>query len=175
MTLILPLATVAVLAVTIFAAASDIRSLRIPNWQPLAALALFIPAYLAAPETFGGWQAHGAALGIMFVVTYIMFACGIMGGGDSKFAAALALWTGIKGLAPMLFYMALIGGLLGAATLLMRKKRPFKKPVPGSWIAAAQAGENAVPYGVAISFGFWMALYHMGVFIAVAEEIRALY
>lgn len=154
--------TFAVLAVAILAGLSDIRSLRIPNWQPLAVILFFVPAYLAMPSAFGGWEPHVLALVIMFIVTYIMFILNIMGGGDAKLAAALALWTGITGMLPMLFYMALIGGLLGAATLLMRKKKPFKNPALGSWIASAQAGENAVPYGVAISFGFWMALFHSG-------------
>ena len=152
--------TLVAFGVTLLSCASDIRSMRIPNTYALVILACFIPAWLATPAAFGPFLDHLEALGIMFVVTYIMFAIGIMGGGDSKLATALGLWLGLKGLAPFIFYMALIGGLLGMATLLLQKKKLFSNPKPGSWIEQAQAGQNAVPYGVAISFGSWASFCH---------------
>jgi Flp pilus assembly protein protease CpaA len=56
--------------------------------------------------------------------------------------------------------MAVMGGVMGGLTLALQKKKLFKNPKPGSWIEQAQAGKNAVPYGVAISFGFWMSFFH---------------
>jgi prepilin peptidase CpaA len=152
--------TLAVLMTTVFSAVSDVRSLRIPNLHCLIILVCFIPAYFATPDLFGGWIHHLGAVAVMFIVTYLMFTAGMMGGGDSKLGSALALWVGLPALLPFLFYMAVMGGVLGVATLYIRKHKPFKTPLTGSWVAQVQDGRNAVPYGVAISFGFWMALIH---------------
>lgn len=149
-----------VFIVTLLSCISDIRSLRIPNMYALVILACFIPAWLTTPAVFDPLWHHLAAMGLMFILTYIMFSIGIMGGGDSKLATALGLWVGLKGLLPFVFYMALIGGVLGVMTLFLRKKKLFNNPKPGSWIEQAQAGQNAVPYGVAISFGSWASFCH---------------
>ncbi|MBU6474883.1 MAG: prepilin peptidase [Alphaproteobacteria bacterium] len=154
------LMAVAVLAVTLLSCRSDIRALRIPNAHALVILSCFVPAYLAMPSAFAPLWSHLAAFSLMFAITYLMFYKGLMGGGDSKFASALALWVGLRGLVPFIFYMSLMGGLLGAATLVIRKKKPFRNPPAGSWMAEAQEGKSAVPYGLAISFGAWVAFFH---------------
>jgi len=157
--------TLVAFGVTVLSCVSDVRSLRIPNMHALVILGCFIPAWLATPAAFGPFLGHLEAMGIIFVVTYIMFATGIMGGGDSKLATALGLWIGLKGLVPFVFYMALMGGVLGLATLFLRKKKLFSNPKQGSWIEQIQTGNNAVPYGIAISFGSWVAFFHTGLMI----------
>jgi len=154
--------TLALLIVTILSCVSDVRSLRIPNWHSLAILGGFFVAYFSAPELFNGLGRHLIAMTAMFVVTYIMFTYGVIGGGDAKFGTALGLWVGLKGIVPFIFYMTMIGGILGLAALLLRKRKLFKNPRPGSWVEQAQTGHSAVPYGVAISLGFWMELIHAG-------------
>lgn len=154
--------TLAVFIVTLLSCVSDVRSLRIPNWHSLAVTGCFIPAYAAMPEAFGGIWQHIGAMGIMFAVSYAMFSFGMMGGGDSKLGTALGLWLGLKGLMPFLFVMAVTGGMIGFVSLLLRKKKLFKKPLKGSWVEQAQKGRNAIPYGVAISVGAWAAFFHTG-------------
>ena len=157
--------------VSVFSAVSDVRSLRIPNSHSITIVALFFAAFLLSPDDFGRWWEHlGAAVG-MFVVTYAMFVSGMIGGGDAKLGPALALWVGFKGLAAYLFYMSLAGGLLAALSLLIRKRKPFQNPQVGGWIAQVQEGRNAVPYGVAISFGAWAALLHTGFVRYVLDEL----
>jgi len=160
MAIIMLLMALAVVIVTLLSCVSDIRSLRIPNLYSLIVLACFIPACLAEPKVFSPLWYYLAAMGLMFILSCIMFFTGVMGGGDSKLGTALALWVGLKGLVPFLFYMAIMGGVMGGLTLVLQKKKLFKNPKPGSWIEQAQAGKNAVPYGVAISFGFWMSFFH---------------
>jgi prepilin peptidase CpaA len=154
--------TLSVLMITVLSCIGDVRSLRIPNWHSLVIMGCFIPAWLATPEIFYSPLQHiGAMLG-MFAVTYIMFAVGMIGGGDSKLGTALGLWTGLKGLLPFLFFMTLMGGILGVVSLVLHKKKFFKHPKIGSWIEQAQKGGRAVPYGVAISFGAWISFFHTG-------------
>lgn len=162
MTTVTPLMTLIVFIVTLLSSVSDVRSLRIPNWHALVILGCFIPAWLAAPGAFEApWQ-HLAAMGAMLVLGYLMFSFGLMGGGDAKLAAAVGLWVGLGGLAPFIFSMAIMGGIIALVSIAVSKKKFFKNPLPGSWIEQVQAGRNAVPYGVAISAGAWAALYHTG-------------
>jgi prepilin peptidase CpaA len=162
MTIITLIMTLIVFIVTLLSCVSDVRSLRIPNWHSLVIIICFLLAWLATPEAFSRLVGHLGAMGIMLVVSYAMFALGMMGGGDSKLGTALGLWVGLAGLIPFMFYMALMGGVIGIASLVIGKKKPFKTPAPGSWIEQVQAGKNTIPYGVAISFGAWAALFYTG-------------
>lgn len=153
--------------VMVAASVSDYRSMRIGNGLSIAAIVLFVVAIIFSPSAFAGWGTHLVAGVAVLVVTYAMFAVGMIGGGDAKFAAALSLWVGLKGLMAFMFYMALAGGVLGILTLLLRRYKPFTAPREGSWVAVAQAGGNAVPYGIAISIGAVAALYHSGLLTAV--------
>ncbi len=162
---------IVVLAVTVLSSISDVRSLRIPDWHALVILGCFIPAWLASPVAFGNIWQHVGAMGIMFAVTYIMFCAGIMGGGDSKLGTVLGLWTGLSGLIPFIMYMAIFGGVLGGVALVMRNRKVFKNPLPRSWIEQLQNGRNAMPYGVAISFGAWAAFIQTGIIHNQLNEV----
>ncbi len=149
-----------VVFITLLSCQSDVMTLKIPNWHSLAIVGVFVLAYFVDATSFAPlWQHITAALA-MFVISYIMFTFKIMGGGDSKLATALALWLGLKGLLPFVIILSLAGGLVGGATLYLRNKKPFNNPKKGSWIEVAQSGGNAVPYAVAISIGFWVAIFH---------------
>ncbi|HPD83046.1 MAG: prepilin peptidase [Alphaproteobacteria bacterium] len=147
---------------------SDISRLTIPNTYAISIAVAFIPAYLLitfmAPETevFFAWKSHLIAAAIAFVITYILFHLKLMGGGDSKLLSAYALWVGLSGLMPLVFIMAVVGGILGLLTLVFKKWKPFKKTVKGSWVAKAQAGEESVPYGVAIFSGALVTFWQLG-------------
>ena len=150
------------------AAWSDFNRLTIPNINSIYIGAAFIPAYLAtlilAPEAsvFGSWKSHLLAGFIVFVITYGLFYFKLIGGGDSKLLTVFALWVGTAGLLPLLFFMALFGGLLGVATLAIGKLKPVKEPKPESWIAKAQSGGQDVPYGIAIFTGALVAFWQNG-------------
>ena len=140
-------------------AVSDWRGMLIPNAYSLGIVVSFVPAWLAfaffAEESgyFQGWSSHLGAFAVIFAGSFVLFALNMFGAGDSKLATAFALWVGFEGLGAFVFYMALAGGLLGIATLYLRKRKPVKNPPEGGWIARAQAGDNAVPYGIAITIG----------------------
>ena len=101
---------------------------------------------------------------IVFGVTAAMFAFNMLGAADSKLGTAFALWVGLKGLFPFLFYMTLVGGVLGLVALGLKKWTPVKAPADGSWIARVQAGESKVPYGVAIVLGALASFVNIGYF-----------
>lgn len=165
------LLTGVVFGVTILACVSDVRSLRIPNLYSIIVIGAFAVAFAAAPESFGKLSAHLLSLVIIFLITYIMFVFGLMGGGDAKFGSALALWVGLPGIVSYVFWMTLMGGLIAALSLLIKNKKPFANPAAGSWVAQVQEGRNAVPYGIAISFGAWAALLHTGFITHQLDEV----
>lgn len=151
------------------AAISDFRGLIIPNVYSLGVILAFIPAYLAFSlftgdsGYFQGWTAHLSAFALVFAASFALFALNMFGAGDSKLVTAYALWVGMDGLFAFIFYMALMGGVLGLATLVIQRRKPFAEAAAGSWIARVQDGENAVPYGIAIVAGasltFWWLKY----------------
>ena len=151
--------TAVILVTTLLACVSDVRTMRIPNMHSVVIAAAFLVAFAASPESFPGkWWFYPAALAIMFAITFGMFAKGMIGGGDAKLGSALALWVGLQGLVPYVFWMAIAGGLLGVASLFIKKSKRFTGLPPENWIAQVQEGRNAVPYGIAISAGAWGAL-----------------
>jgi prepilin peptidase CpaA len=141
------------------AAISDIRRYLIPNRYPAAiVLAYFIYA-MSHPldQTLWGLAIGAAA----FVLCAILFAAGIVGGGDAKLLAATTLWAG-PSLAPVfLTCTVLAGGLLALAWLT-----PFRRLMPAAPEAARPSARPAAtgsglrsrfhqptPYGAAIAVG----------------------
>ena len=150
------------------AAWSDYSRLIIPNIYVLSIGIAFIPAFVASKifasdmSFFSAWNSHLIAALVVFGVTYVLFYFRVIGGGDAKLLTVYGLWAGLAGLMPLFFYMALIGGVLGVTTLALRKWKPVKAPVKGSWIEKAQAGSQEVPYGIAIFVGAIAAFWQTG-------------
>nr|NUR36424.1 peptidase [Sphingomonas sp.] len=100
-------------AMLIVAAVIDVRTFTISNRLNLA-IALGAPVYwlsLAVPP-WPGMAIQVAAAGIVFVLLAGAFYVGMMGGGDVKLAAALALWLPPVGTIKFLVFMSLAGGAL---------------------------------------------------------------
>ncbi|WP_435641191.1 A24 family peptidase [Micavibrio aeruginosavorus] len=147
------------------AAWSDIRSMTIPNYYSIIIIGLFIMGYGAlalAGAALAPWWSYASSMLIVFLVTLVMFLAKAIGGGDSKFGAACALWVGLQGLMPFLLVMMIVGMVLGILALVLRHRVVFARVVPGGWIDRVQKGESAIPYGVAIMFGLAAGVYAAG-------------
>ena len=70
----------------------------------------------------------------------------MMGGGDVKLAAALALWFSPASTLKFLVLMSLAGGVLTLGVMALHR---FKR----------REGRPEIPYGVAIAFGGLVILY----------------
>ena len=141
---------VGVAAVLVIAAISDIRSRRIPNILSIIICGLF--AIFAATQMLDGadWLdalVYPTAVGVaVFVLGAILFALGMMGGGDVKLMGATALFAGPLLSIKFVLYTTILGGFVALGTVLFAKlaKKSDKK-------------SNQVPYGVAISAsGLWV-------------------
>lgn len=136
----------ALLAIALIRAAwGDIQTRTIPNWLNVA-IAVGAPFW---------WWANGLALWpdiavqigfatVIFLIFAGCFAIGAMGGGDVKLITALSLWLPLSPLLRMLFVMAVLGGVVTLAALVLHRLQK-------------RSGSPEVPYGVAISVaGLWV-------------------
>lgn len=124
---------------------SDIRHRRIPNWAVLAVCGLALPWIL----TGSGPSIFSAAMAflITFAVTWPLYAFGLFGAGDSKLLMALSLFVGLQNLLFFFVAVALAGGVIAAAGLILEPTRAlvlFQLRGKGGY------GRD-VPYGVAIA------------------------
>lgn len=129
------------------AAIVDLRRFIIPDTIVVALLALW-PVWVA----LNGLGPIGYTLlggGVMFALGLILFAFGLMGGGDVKLLTVLALWAEPAGLPALIFYTSLAGGFLSIYWLLPLRR--LVAPLIG-W-AEGQRNNKQIPYGVAIAAG----------------------
>lgn len=132
-------------AVLAYAAANDVRERKIPNWTVLASLALFVAWAILHPLNWDLW-ALGAGF-VAFLVTFGLYMGGVIGAGDSKLFAAVALFTGMGQLSILALATAVIGGAVAIAGFLLR---PTRGLVMLKMRGRGDFGRG-VPYGVAIA------------------------
>lgn len=140
------------------AAGWDVASFTIPNFLPLALVAIFAIFAMAAglsPSVIG-WHLLAGILGLL--VGFTLFALGYIGGGDAKLFAAIALWLGFQDMLPYAFLVSLFGGVLTLGLVLLRKC-----PLPAffygqSWIVKLHDPRSGIPYGVALAAGAFFLL-----------------
>ena len=143
-------------AILALAAASDLRSFRIPNPLPLLLVVGFV---VAAAAGIPGLEPIGGPMAgfLMMVVGFVLFALRAMGGGDVKLMAAASLWVGWGGLAEQVAFVTLIGGIFAlglAAARSLLARRPVASGAAGTAsLPPVLRHGQPVPYGVAIALG----------------------
>jgi len=143
--------------ILVVAAVIDVRTFTISNGLNTT-VALLAPLYwwsIGLPF----WPDAAIQIGVavaVFAALAVTFYLGMMGGGDVKLAAALALWFSPGSTVLFLVIMSLAGGLLTVVVLILHrlKATPDVPDTP----EASPDGEKInpkpeVPYGVAIAIG----------------------
>ena len=123
------------------AAVIDVRTFTISNGLN-AAVALLAPLYwLSIGLPFWPDAAIQIAIALgLFLLLAAAFYAGMMGGGDVKLAAALALWFSPATTLKFLVLMSIAGGVLTLVVVALHRARK-------------REGRPEIPYGVAIAFG----------------------
>jgi prepilin peptidase CpaA len=134
-----------------FAASSDLLTMTISNRISLALASGFLILATACGFTPHAVLWHMlAGLGVL-AAGLVLFARGLVGGGDAKLAAVAALWLGLDRLADFALLSSLLGGGVTLAILAFRQM-----PLP-TWLAdEVQAmrlhqPDGGVPYGIALA------------------------
>lgn len=157
---------------TLLAAASvtDLRSRRIDNRVPAGLLALW-PLHLAtASDTPAVLPSVAVGLTVL-AAGIVLWRRHLLGGGDVKLLAALAVWAGPAEALGLLLITALAGGVLALAWLWYRRigwavlapLRAAMGAAPFSRLATPTAvSDRGLPYGIAIATGggwLWLRLF----------------
>jgi prepilin peptidase CpaA len=124
---------------------TDIRYRLILNKITLP-IALAAPLYWYATGDFtlSSVGIHLLTAALAFGFFAIWFALGMMGGGDVKLFAALALWFPWDQVITMVLYATILGAVVTIIFLIIHKLRQG-------------VGRAQIPYGVAIALtGLWM-------------------
>ena len=138
-------------ALMAFAASSDLLTMTISNRITLLLAAVFLALALVIGMHADEIAAHIAAGLLVLVVAFVFFACGWIGGGDAKLAAATALWFGWPHLLEYLLYASLIGGALTLGLLELRR-HPLPTAIAGvPWAARLHQPDGGIPYGIALA------------------------
>ncbi|MEO5611419.1 MAG: prepilin peptidase [Sphingomicrobium sp.] len=125
----------------VVAAIIDVRTFTISNALNLT-VALLAPIYwlsIALPLWPDVAIQIAAGAGV-FVLLAGAFYAGLMGGGDVKLAAALALWFSPGSTFKFLVLMSIAGGVVTLVAMALHRLRK-------------RTGRPEIPYGVAIAFG----------------------
>ncbi len=153
------LASVNVASLVLFAAAlvwgatSDLLWLRIPNWVVVTIAALY-PIYVMSTAQPVAWQGALVVAGLVFAIGFALYSFRLLGGGDVKLLAAVALWAGPVQITAFMISTAIIGGLLAiVATTPLRLLLPYMAAATRVDVDMRQLVKLQIPYGVAIAAG----------------------
>jgi prepilin peptidase CpaA len=139
---------------------TDLRSYTIPNWL-VSSLFILYPIIIYFYHAPIDWHAGLIAMGVTFVIGYIIFVMRWMGGGDIKLIIGCSLWVGMHHLVDFIFLMTVIGGVFSVALWVIRKLLAFVCTKSKTSVLPRLLRDGApVPYGVAIASSFvylmWM-------------------
>jgi len=132
--------------ILVSAGIEDARIREIANWKNAAIALLAVPWWFAMG--LSPWPDMALQLGIalgVFALFAAAFHFGMMGGGDVKMIAALALWFPFDKLVSLIVIMSLVGGALTLVMLIDK------------WIRR-RSEQPEIPYGIAIAIAALLTL-----------------
>jgi len=135
----------------IYAAFSDLFTMKIANWLVLLVAAAYFVIVLVLQLSWNDIGMAVAAAALVLVIAFAFFAFGWIGGGDAKLVSATTLWVGFGLMLQYLIYAALLGGALTLLILVIRRY-----PLPESlsrhkWIDRLHDSKTGVPYGITLA------------------------
>jgi prepilin peptidase CpaA len=137
---------IVLIAIGLTASWLDATIRKLPNWLCLLTLAagLVVTSLVSGPAALPGHLAHAF---IALVVGMILFRLGVVGGGDAKFYAGVAVWFALSDALHLVMAVTLSG--LAIFLVWFAWRRLKRKPIrtkPGDV-------HGELPYGIAISAG----------------------
>jgi prepilin peptidase CpaA len=106
-------------ALLVAASFCDVLKLRIPNLIPVALLVLFA-LEMALGASAQALLGHLLAMVLALAILLPLFALDMLGGGDVKLLAVVALWLGMTKLAPLMILVGIAGGVFALFWLSLR-------------------------------------------------------
>lgn len=160
----------------------DFSFYRIPNIL-LAALLVLYGFCAPFQMSYNELVISLIVFGVTLVIGLVLFASRVIGGGDAKYMAVIALWAGFPGVIQFLLFTAIAGGVIAIVYLALRDPigrlsdfmwtliQKAEKSVPALqylWVGSGvgpeegvrdNIGARVVPYGLAIAIGAIIMMY----------------
>jgi prepilin peptidase CpaA len=134
-----------------FSAFSDLFTMTISNRVSILLIAGFAVMAALIGMSLSDVLSHAGAGLAVLAVTFTLFACGWIGGGDAKLAAATALWLGFDPLLEYLLTASIFGGVLTFVIMRFRLM-PMPALLQGrEWAMRLHRVDEGVPYGIALA------------------------
>lgn len=135
----------------------DLTRYKIPNWI-VGLVLLPYPAAVWFNPTAVDWMMSLALAGGALLFGMLIFILRWMGGGDIKLLVACILWVGMEGLADFLTLVAILGGVVSLALIIIRWAIPRLEvimKVETQWnLPKVLLKDSPIPYGLAIAGAF---------------------
>jgi prepilin peptidase CpaA len=148
-------------ALLLLAAAWDFWRMEIPNSLSIALAAGFLACALLAGLPWPQLLLQIGIGALVLALTVVLFAFNIFGGGDGKLLAATVPWYAPAALPTLVLWMALAGGVIATALLLLRRRPLPPRLAAWPWLARMHRREAGIPYAPAIAVGALTALPHL--------------
>jgi prepilin peptidase CpaA len=167
MSWIFPITSLLEILLLLYVATIDVATRLIRNDICLALALLGIADQLTSPMQL---VESLVAATILFLLLFMIYQRGLIGGGDVKLLVALATGLPLTGVIQLLTVTALAGGVLALVHLMMRFL-PYPRPAPAgsSLVRRVYAVERwrnlrhaPLPYGVAIACGGIWTIFSRG-------------
>ena len=164
---IVPIASILQILLLLYVATMDVATRLISNEICLTLAIAGIAGQLSNPM---GIAESSIAAAILFLVLFVIYQRGWMGGGDVKLLVALAVGLPLMGVLQLLMVTAFAGGVLAVVHLMMRNlPYPRLAPAGSSLVRRVYAVERwrhlrhaPLPYGVAIASGGIWTIFSKG-------------
>jgi prepilin peptidase CpaA len=155
------------------ASVSDVRSRRIPNWLTATlAVSGTVYAFSTMPPPEAAVHVMGGVV-VGLVLWLPFWFLRLLGAGDVKLAAAAGAWLGAGGAVEAALFGALVGGVLGVASLVRAYGARGAVTRFTAWVLTsgmtralapeATPQERRIPYGVALAAGAAIAAWFPGI------------
>ena len=133
----------AAMALLIIAAYSDIRTFRIPNALAIGVAALGVARLVLLGDPISAIYAVGMLV-LVFIIGFLLFSRGLIGGGDVKLLMATILLIRYRDFFEFFVLMSVFGALISLVIAVLRIVPLFLGP-------RVATTPVVVPYGVAIA------------------------
>jgi prepilin peptidase CpaA len=135
----------------VYAGLMDLVTMKIRNRLVLALAACWVVLAPLAGFSAAEMGTSVGLAGLVFVISFGLFAAGWVGGGDAKLATVAALWLDPPQVLTFFLYVAVLGGVLALVILQLRTR-----PLPAAfwrvpWIAQLRDPKGGIPYGAAMA------------------------
>ena len=110
----------------------------------------------SSQSTPGGIETNSrgvAVLVVALVVGFLLFARGLIGGGDAKVLAAAGLWIGFEMMLQYTFLVAIAGGALALSLAFYRSMAMPRWALKQDWAVRLHDRNGGIPYGIALAAG----------------------